>query len=221
MILLIRDQQWKGIWKSTINPFWRCLIKRNEFQGVWLRFPWEEEGEKDIEDHVRRFIQHFDDCNREGLKRTPERFINFYKEFLNPPEFNFTTFESEGYDEMIIVKDIPFYSLCEHHLAPFHGKAHVAYVPGAKIVGLSKLARTVEYYSRRFQNQERITKQVAERLHKELNPQGVGVVIEAEHMCMSMRGVKKPHAKTKTSKLIGAFKNDQSCRNEFIKLISD
>lgn len=209
--------------KFPDKPFVALYNKKVEknLHDKWLVFPWEKDGatEKEIEENVARFIQYFDDINREGLQDTPKRFLKFYKEFLSPPEFKFTTFHSEGYDEMILQKNIPFYSLCEHHLAPFFGVAHVAYLPNVKIVGLSKLARTVEYYARRFQNQERITTQIAERLQKELSPDGVAVVIEAEHLCMSMRGVKKHGAKTTTSKLIGAFKDDLNCRNEFLSLL--
>lgn len=134
-------------------------------------------------------------------------------------EFNFTTFDAEGTDEMILQTNIPFYSLCEHHIAPFFGVANVAYIPNGKIVGLSKLARTVDFYANRFQNQERITTQIAERINKELNPKGVGVTLKAQHLCMCMRGVKKHDTWTLTSKMIGAFKDDEKCRNEFLNLI--
>lgn len=172
-----------------------------------------------LESSVKNILSQFDDTNREGLKETPKRYIKFLKEFLSPPEFNFTTFDAEGTDEMIVQSNIPFYSLCEHHIAPFFGVAHIAYIPDKKIVGLSKLARTLELYSRRLQNQERITTQIAERLMKELNPLGVGVVLKAQHLCMSMRGVKKHDTHTTTSKLLGFFKEDLNCRNEFLSLI--
>jgi GTP cyclohydrolase I len=141
------------------------------------------------------------------------------KEFLEPKEFNFTSFDAEGTDEMIIQTNIPFYSLCEHHTAPFFGTANVAYIPKDKIVGLSKLARTVDLYANRFQNQERITTQIAERLQNELNPLGVAVTLKAQHLCMCMRGVKKHDTWTQTSKLLGVFKEDPSARNEFFHLI--
>ena len=201
------------------KPFIALFDKQKNPNLGWIQFPWENEGAIEIEENVARVIEYFDSINREGLKETPKRYIKFLKEFLNPPVFNFTTFESEGYDQMIIVQDIPFYSLCEHHLAPFFGVGHIAYIPNNKIVGISKLPRTLELYSRQFQNQERITKQVAQRLMEELNPKGVAVVLEAEHLCMAMRGVKKPNCKTITSELIGAFKNDLNCRNEFMNLI--
>jgi GTP cyclohydrolase I len=160
-----------------------------------------------------------EDINREGLRETPKRYIKFLKEFLEPKEFNFTSFEAEGIDEMIIQTNIPFYSLCEHHTAPFFGVANIAYVPSGKIVGLSKLARTVDLYANKFQNQERITTQIAERLQKELNPKGVAVMLKAQHLCMCMRGVKKHDTWTQTSKMVGVFKNDDKARNEFLNLI--
>lgn len=157
--------------------------------------------------------------DREGLKETPKRYIKFMREFLEPKEFNFTCFDAEGTDEMILQTNIPFYSLCEHHTAPFFGAANIAYVPNNKIVGLSKLARTVDLYANRFQNQERITTQIAERLQKELNPKGVAVSLKAQHLCMCMRGVKKHDTWTTTSKMLGVFKEDEKCRNEFLNLI--
>jgi GTP cyclohydrolase I len=160
-----------------------------------------------------------EDVEREGLKETPKRFIKFMTEFLEPKEFNFTCFDAEGTDEMIIQMNIPFYSLCEHHIAPFFGIAHVAYIPNKKIVGLSKLARTVDLYANRLQNQERITTQIAERLMNELEPKGVAVSMRAQHLCMCMRGVKKHDTWTVTSKMVGVFKTDLNCRSEFLNLI--
>ena len=159
-----------------------------------------------------------EDVTREGLIETPKRYIKFMREFLEPKEFNFTTFDGEGTDEMILQTNIPFYSLCEHHTAPFFGVAHVAYIPNDKIVGLSKLARTVDLYANRFQNQERITTQVAERLMKELSPKGVAVSLKAQHLCMCMRGVKKHDTWTVTNKLMGVFK-EGDVRREFFNSI--
>ncbi|MCA9329064.1 GTP cyclohydrolase I FolE [Candidatus Saccharibacteria bacterium] len=156
---------------------------------------------------------------REGLVDTPKRVIKFYKQFLSPPEYNFTVFDSEGYDEMIIQDNIPFFSLCEHHLAPFFGTASVAYIPNGKIVGLSKLARTVEWYARRLQNQERITHQVATRLEEELTPLGVAVTLKARHLCMEMRGVETHDVYTTTTKLVGAFKTKPEARAEYLGAI--
>lgn len=195
-----------------------ALYDKKEFD-CWLEFPWEKKGEIEIEENVLRILEYFDDPTREGLKETPKRYIKFLKEFLSPPDFNFTTFDAEGTDEMIVQKNIPFHSLCEHHLAPFFGVAHLAYIPNGKIVGLSKLARCVEMYSRNFQNQERITTQIAEKLMKELDAKGVAVVLEAQHMCMSMRGVKKQNVPTITSKMVGIFKEDLNCRQEFLRFI--
>lgn len=188
-------------------------------QDTWLVFPWEV-NETPAEENFKRILQSLgEDVEREGLRDTPKRYMKFMREFLSPPEFNFTAFDSEGMDEMIVQTHIPFYSLCEHHTAPFYGHAHVAYIPDKKIVGLSKLARTVEWYSRRFQNQERITSQVAEMIQSELNPKGVAVVLKAQHLCMTMRGVKKHDTHTVTSKMLGVFQDDQAARNELFKLI--
>lgn len=169
---------------------------------------------------IKKVLEYIgEDADREGLKDTPKRYIKFLDEFLSPPEFNFTAFDSEHYDEMIIQKNIPFFSLCEHHIAPFFGHATVAYIPNGKIVGLSKLARTVELYSRRLQNQERITSQVAERLQKELSPLGVAVILEARHFCMEMRGVRTHDVTTTTSKLLGVFKDKAETRAELTELL--
>ena len=159
-----------------------------------------------------------EDINREGLKETPKRYIKFMQEFLKPKEFKFTTFKNEGTDEMIIVQNIPFYSLCEHHIAPFFGVANVAYLPGKKIVGLSKLARVVDLYANRLQNQERITTQIAERIEKELEPLGVAITMKAQHLCMCMRGVKKHDTWTTTSKMLGVFKTNPDAKAEFLNL---
>lgn len=197
----------------------RAAFDKKDNPKQWLRFPWENPGEIDAEENVLRILQHFDDANREGLRETPKRYIKFLTEFLSPQEFNFTAFDSEGLDEMIVQTDIPFYSLCEHHLAPFFGFGHIAYIPDGKIVGLSKIARTLDLYARRFQNQERITTQVADRLMVELGAKGVAVVLTAQHLCMSMRGVKKHNTWTTTSKMVGVFREDLNCRNEFLALI--
>lgn len=170
------------------------------------------------EEAIAVLLQNIDNPSREGLRDTPKRYVKFLTEFLNPPEFTFTTFDSEGMDQMIVQSNIPFYSLCEHHIAPFFGVGHIAYIPNGKIVGLSKLARTLEYYARRLQNQERITTQVATRLQQELDAHGVGVVLRAQHLCMAMRGVKKHETYTTTSCMLGEFRNDLNCRNEFLSL---
>ncbi len=160
------------------------------------------------------------DLDSEHLRETPRRVAKAYAELLSPRPFNATTFPNEeGYDELVIVGEIPFQSLCAHHLLPFQGKAHVAYLPGERLVGLSKLARVVEYYARRLQLQERLTTQVANWLDEPLEPRGVGVVLEAEHLCMSLRGVQTAGANTVTSALRGAVRDDPRTRQEFLSLI--
>ena len=172
------------------------------------------------EDHFKEILKAIgEDPEREGLKETPRRYIKFLKEFTEEKEFKFTTFDGEGTDEMILQTNIPFYSLCEHHVAPFFGFAAVAYIPGKRIVGLSKLARVVDLYANKLQNQERITSQIVERLEEELNPRGVAVSLRAQHLCMCMRGVKKHDTWTTTSKLSGIFKEDQAARKEFLSYI--
>lgn len=204
------------------KPFIGLFNKQTEddLKNKWLVFPWEVKDEMPVEENFVRILEYLgQDPNREGLRDTPKRYIKFMKEFLTPKEFNFTTFDAEGTDEMIIQTNIPFYSLCEHHIAPFFGVADVAYIPDGKIVGLSKLARTVDLYANGLQNQERITTQIAERLMTELNPKGVAVHMKAQHLCMCMRGVKKHDTWTSTSKLTGMFKTDDKARNEFLHFI--
>lgn len=168
---------------------------------------------------MNEVIGFFDDTTREGLQKTAIRYIKFLEEFTNPPHFNFTTFTNEeGNDEMVSVCHIPFYSLCEHHLAPFFGVGHIAYIPKEKIVGLSKLPRTLDMFARRFQNQERIGVQVADYLVENLSPD-VAVILTARHMCMEMRGVEKPGTETTTSVMRGKFKQQQTTRNEFLNFI--
>ena len=160
------------------------------------------------------------DPGSEHLRETPRRVARAFAELLSRRPFAATTFPNdEGYDELVVVQGIPFQSLCMHHLLPFHGVAHVAYLPGDRVVGLSKLARVVEYFSRELQIQERLTTQVADWLEVELDPKGAGIVIEAEHLCMSLRGVQKPGARTVTSALRGALKDDPRTRQEFLSLI--
>ena len=159
------------------------------------------------------------DVDDEGLQETPRRVADAYTELLTPHPFRPTTFPNEdGYDELIVARAIPFHSLCMHHMLPFHGVAHVGYLPGERIVGLSKLGRVVEYFSRNLQIQERLTTQVADWLERELEPKGVGVVLEAEHLCMSLRGVQKLGATTVTSALRGLVREDPRTRQEFLAL---
>ncbi len=166
-----------------------------------------------------------DDPTREGLLDTPKRVVKAYDEFFkgyetDPHEILSRTFkEVEGYDEMVVLRDINFNSHCEHHLVPFTGKIHVAYIPGSKVVGISKLARLVDIYANRLQIQEKLTAQIAETLNDILQPRGVGVVVEATHMCMTMRGVRKHGTVMQTSKLLGLFRSDPRTRQEFFSLL--
>lgn len=179
-----------------------------------------------LEENVKSIITEIgEDLNRQGLIKTPHRVAKAY-EFLTQGYnkkienvLNGAVFE-EKYDEMVIVKDIDFYSLCEHHLLPFYGKVHIAYIPNGKIVGLSKIPRIVDVFARRLQVQERLTQEIADTIQDYLSPQGVGVVAEAYHMCMMMRGVQKQNSITITSAMHGIFKSDARTRSEFTDLIS-
>jgi GTP cyclohydrolase I len=154
-----------------------------------------------------------------GMAETPQRMAHAYAEMLDVPAFDFTTFPNpEGYDELVLVEDIPVRSLCEHHMLPFAGVAHIGYLPDQRILGLSKFARVADFFSHRPQTQERLTKQIAEHLHAQLSPRGVGVVIEAEHTCMSLRGVRAVSARTVTSALFGTLRENPSSRAEFLSL---
>ena len=166
-----------------------------------------------------------DNPQREGLSETPKRVVKSYKDFfsgydLDPREILSKKFkEVEGYDEMIVLKDIRLESHCEHHMVPFIGNAHVGYLPKKKIVGLSKLARLVEVFSKRLQIQEKLTAQIANAIDEVLQPKGVGVIIEASHLCVATRGIHKPESRMVTSRMLGSFRNDQATRKEFLDLI--
>jgi GTP cyclohydrolase I len=160
------------------------------------------------------------DLDTEDLRGTPRRVATALSELLTPTSFTMTTFANDDeYDEMVVVRDIPFHSLCAHHLLPFIGVAHVTYLPGERIVGLSKLARVVEHFARRAQVQERLTQQVADALDAQLVPRGVGVVLEATHLCMSVRGVGAAGARTRTTALRGLVRDDPATRSEFMTLV--
>jgi GTP cyclohydrolase I len=164
------------------------------------------------------------DPDREGLSRTPERVEKamrfLVKGYQDDPETLLReALFTVSYDEMVIVKDVEMFSLCEHHLLPFFGKVHVAYIPNGKVIGLSKIPRLIEAFSRRLQIQERLTTQIAEAIQNTIEPQGVGVVIEARHLCMMMRGVEKQHSSAVTSSMLGCFRNEEETRTEFLSLI--
>jgi GTP cyclohydrolase I len=178
-----------------------------------------------FEDLVREILVRLhEDPDREGLVSTPNRVHKAYdflaKGYSEDPEamLNKALF-TVTYDEMVIVKDIEMFSLCEHHMLPFFGKVHVAYIPNGKVIGLSKIPRLIEIFSRRLQIQERLTTQIAETIQKAIQPQGVGVVIEARHLCMMMRGVEKQHSAAVTSSMLGCFREEQETRTEFLSLI--
>ncbi|MBM7701716.1 GTP cyclohydrolase I FolE [Metabacillus iocasae] len=178
-----------------------------------------------IEQAIRLLLEAIgEDPNREGLLDTPKRVAKMYEEVFSglneDPKEHFKTVFGEDHEELVLVKDIPFYSMCEHHLVPFYGRAHVAYIPkGGKVTGLSKLARAVEAVAKRPQLQERITSTVADSIVESLDPHGVMVVVEAEHMCMTMRGVKKPGAMTITSAVRGILQSDAAARAEVLSLM--
>ena len=167
-----------------------------------------------------------DNPNREGLIETPKRVVDAYKEFfegykLNPEEILSKTFEEvEGYDEMVLIKNIRLESHCEHHIVPILGKAHVAYMPNKRVVGISKLARLVDVYAKRLQIQETLTSQIAETIQRVLDPLGVAVIIDASHQCMTTRGVHKPESSTVTKRMLGVFRDDAEVRSEFMRLIN-
>jgi len=182
-------------------------------------------GSESIADLVRQMLVEIgEDPAREGLRRTPERFekaLRFLTSgYAQEPEkiLNGAVF-SVCYDEMVVVKDIELYSLCEHHLLPFFGKCHVAYIPDKKVVGLSKVARLVNMYARRLQIQERLTSQIAESIEEILKPQGVGVIVEARHLCMVMRGVEKQNSTAVSSAMLGVFRENKQTRDEFLALV--
>jgi GTP cyclohydrolase I len=182
-------------------------------------------ADHDIDTALRTLLAELgEDPDRDGLRRTPERMRRMYDEltsgYRTDPQalINEARFEVD-YDEMVVVRDIEFYSLCEHHLLPFYGRAHVGYLPRGRVIGLSKIPRVVDMYARRLQVQERMTQQIASFLMEQLEPKGVGCVLEASHLCTIMRGVRKQQAEMVTSSMLGTFRRDALTRNEFLKLI--
>lgn len=184
------------------------------------------QNDNNLEQVIKKLLETIgEDLSRDGLASTPRRVARSFKKIFsgyskNPAEI-LTTFEAKGYDEMIVVKDIEFYSTCEHHFLPFFGKAHIGYIPDKKIIGLSKMPRLVEIFSRRMQNQECLTLEIAQALNKLLKPKGVGVVLEAKHLCMMARGVEKQRSRVVTSAMLGLFKKELNTRSEFLKLIGN
>jgi GTP cyclohydrolase IA len=178
-----------------------------------------------FEDLVREMIVRLgENPEREGLVRTPDRVHRAYQHLVKGYKEDADAMLKKAlftvdYDEMVIVKDVEMFSLCEHHMLPFFGKVHVAYIPNGKVIGLSKIPRLIEIFSRRLQIQERLTTQIAETIQNAIQPQGVGVVIEARHLCMMMRGVEKQHSAAVTSSMLGCFRDEQETRSEFLSLI--
>lgn len=195
---------------GSATPVMEGSMKLSEVDGKGVK-------QRNLEEIFKLALAEVDDINREGLRDTPKRWAKMFLEVTSGHAFDFTVFRNEGYDQMIIEAGIPFYSLCEHHVAQFWGKATVAYIPGKNIVGISKLARTVEHFSKQLQVQERMTQQIADLLEKELKPQGVGVLIRARHSCQEVRGIRKPGTETITSCLKGEFLK-QEVREEFMRL---
>ena len=211
---------------DKVVPNVQSLPDRNTHNGQEPQLhPTTDQAKDEMMEAVRTMIEGVgEDPEREGLLKTPKRVaeaMQFLTQGYNQSLetlVNGAIFD-EGHNEMVLVRDINFFSLCEHHMLPFMGRAHVAYIPNQKVVGLSKLARIVEMYARRLQVQERLTRQIAEAVQEILEPQGVAVVMEATHMCMSMRGVQKPGSWTVTSAMVGVFQDEQKTREEFLNLI--
>jgi GTP cyclohydrolase I len=206
-------------------PFFALVDKQEEGMD-WWEFPWERmSGEQGPEENVRRLIEYIgDDPNREGLLETPSRVVRSYTELFGGYGINPSTvlkvFEDDSCDEMVIVRDIEFYSSCEHHMLPFFGKAHIAYIPDGRVVGVSKLVRLLEVFARRLQIQERLCEQVTGALDEHLKPKGSACVLEAKHLCMTGRGVSKQHSVMVTSSLTGAFREKGNpARIEFLSMI--
>lgn len=206
-----------------------CLFNKQEesiLYNKWIVFPWEKDhpkGEQSVEENIIRQLQYIgEDVTRDGLKDTPSRIVKSWDElyagYNQEPKDVFKVFE-DSYDEIVLLKNIEMYSMCEHHMLPFHGLAHIAYIADGKVIGISKLARLLDIFARRLQIQERIGQQVTTALNEYLKPLGAACIIEAKHMCMSCRGVNKQHSIMVTSTLTGRFRDDVSARNELMALI--
>lgn len=213
----------KTMSKLTDKPFYALFDKRKEFKNIWLVLPWEN-TQQDIEDTVIRQLEYIgEDVKREGLIDTPKRVIKSWSKLYggykqNPKNILCRTF-TEKHDQMIILKHIELYSTCEHHLLPFTGECSIGYIPNGKVVGISKLARLIECFSRRIQIQERLTEQIVEAIDTYLKPKGVICIINAQHFCMTSRGVEKQHSIMTTSALRGVFEKEVNSRQEFLNLI--
>lgn len=213
----------KRKWKERFPdiPFYTLIPKSNE---DWIVFPWEINEQDGPEENIRRVLEYIgEDPNREGLVETPKRILRSYDRLFGGYKKNakdlMKVFQDGACNEMVVLKNIRFYSTCEHHMLPFFGVAHVAYIPNGKVVGVSKLARLVDMYARRMQIQERIGTQVVDTLMKELGAKGAACIIEAQHMCMTARGVENQTAKMVTSALRGAFLENTNTRMEFMQMI--
>lgn len=212
--------------RFAARHFYALVNKRQEgLSSDWVVFPWEKGGDEEEgpTKNIRRLIEFIgDDPNREGLRETPRRVIRAYQELFSGYEADvsnvITTFE-DSCDDMVLVKDIEFYSMCEHHMLPFFGRAHVAYIPDGRVIGVSKLIRLVEIFSRRLQIQERLCREVTGALREYLKPKGAACVLEAIHLCMTSRGVQKQHSKMVTSSVVGVARDDQRVRQELMSLI--
>ncbi len=216
------QKQWKFEFED--QPFFALVDKQGKDKSLdWVSFPWERMiNGSDPAENIRRLIEYIgDDPKRDGLLETPNRVIQSYDKlfggYANKQEL-IKVFE-DTCDEMVLLKDIEFYSTCEHHMLPFFGKAHIAYIPNGKLIGISKLARILEMYARRLQIQERICQQVTHAIDKTLNPLGAACVLEAQHFCMTSRGVEKQNSIMVTSSLTGAFKDKSEARAEFMSMI--
>ena len=209
------------------KPFVALFDKQKMGTTDWLVMPWEADhpnGEDSIEENIKRQLQYIgEDVNREGLRKTPERIVRAWDEifrgYKQNPEDLLTTFDADGCDQIVLLKNIELFSVCEHHLLPFFGKAHVAYIPKDRVIGISKLARLVDIYARRAQIQERIGEQVTSALMSHLNPMGAACIIEAVHLCMRMRGCSKQGSTMVTSSMKGVFFTDSKARQELLELI--
>lgn len=210
-------------------PFFALVDKTTEdirWKNTWVSFPWERMTNDDgpVTNIVRLLEYIGEDPNREGLKETPDRVLKSYEKLYGgykmEPEKIIKVFKDDSCDEMVLVKNMEFYSTCEHHMLPFYGKAHIAYIPNGQVIGVSKLGRILEMFSRRLQIQERLCQQVTELIDKSVKPLGSACILEAQHLCMTARGIEKQHSTMVTSSLTGVFKEKAETRNELLKMIT-